>query len=69
MVSKGSWAEDNKTIELSVNWDKMGINSSHAIIRAPYIENFQKERTFQISEPIPIEQAKGWLLIISEKHK
>ncbi|MCK4344644.1 MAG: hypothetical protein KAX05_05100 [Bacteroidales bacterium] len=67
LVSIGSWAEENKIIELSVNWDKMGINPSRAKIRAPYIENFQKERTFKISEPIPVEQGKGWLLIILEE--
>jgi hypothetical protein len=64
LVSIGSWADSDTTIQLKIDWGKLGIDPSKATIVAPEINKFQKGRTFQVDEKIPVEKGKGWLLII-----
>ena len=37
------------------------------ILVAPYIKDFQEERTFRPDEPIPVDPKKGWLIYVKEK--
>jgi hypothetical protein len=64
LVSIASWAENEEDVQLKIDWEKLGIDSSKAIITAPEIKNFQPARTFSIHEKIPVEKGKGWMLII-----
>jgi hypothetical protein len=64
LVSIASWAENEVDVQLKIDWEKLGIDSSKAIITAPEIKNFQPARTFSIHEKIPVEKGKGWMLII-----
>ncbi len=64
LVSIASWADNNTEIELKIDWKKLGINPLKATITAPAVKNFQEQRSFRIGEKIPVEKAKGWLLII-----
>ena len=66
LVSIGSWADADTTVQLKIDWQKLGIDPSKAIITAPEIKNFQQAKTFSIDEGIPVTKAKGWLLIIKE---
>jgi hypothetical protein len=67
LVSLASWAPENVTVQLQVDWNKLGIDSSRMTISAPAVKNFQPARTFTANEPIPVEKGKGWLLVIKEK--
>jgi len=64
MVSIASWAGKNDSFRLKIDWKALGINPDQAKIKAPEIMNFQPERNFSPSEEIPVENGKGWLLII-----
>jgi len=64
LVSIGSWADADTEIQLTIDWKQLGIDPAKATITAPEIDKFQPARTFKDGEKIPVEKAKGWLLII-----
>ena len=64
LVSLASWAQQDTTVKLQIDWKKIGIDSSRATIEAPEIANFQPHRTFHPGDPISIQKGRGWLLVI-----
>jgi hypothetical protein len=64
MVSIASWEDADTEFKLTIDWNKLGIDSANATIIAPEIKNFQPAKTFALSDRIPVEKGKGWLLII-----
>ncbi|MEJ0107019.1 MAG: glycoside hydrolase domain-containing protein [Bacteroidota bacterium] len=64
LVSIASWAEDKTTIQLNIDWNKLGIDPSKATITAPEIKNFQPAATFKATDSITVDKGKGLLLII-----
>jgi hypothetical protein len=64
MVSIASWEDSDTEIQLKIDWQKLGIDPTKATITAPGIRSFQPAKTFGLNDKIPVEKAKGWLLII-----
>jgi hypothetical protein len=64
LVSLASWAEQDTTIRLQIDWKRAGIDPARVSIEAPEIRNFQSHQHFQVGEPIPVQKGKGWLLEI-----
>jgi hypothetical protein len=64
LVSIGNFAAGDRTVRLSFDWDRLGIDPSRAVLYAPEVERFQKERTFGPGEDIPVGGKQGWLLIL-----
>ncbi len=64
LISIASWAENDVDVLLNIDWKKLGIDPAKATITAPEIRNFQSARNFKVGEKIPVEKAKGWLLIV-----
>jgi hypothetical protein len=64
LVSIASWADADANIQLKIDWKQLGIDPAKATITAPDIAKFQQGRTFKLDEKIPVQPAKGWLLII-----
>ena len=64
LISLASWADTDTEIDLKIDWKKLGIDPAKATITAPGIKNFQEARNFKLNEKIPVEQRKGWLLIV-----
>ncbi|WPU96083.1 DUF6067 family protein [Mucilaginibacter sabulilitoris] len=64
MVSIASWEDTDTEIQLKIDWKKLGIDPAKATITAPEIRTFQPAKTFGLNDKIPVEKAKGWLLII-----
>ncbi|MBS1932424.1 MAG: hypothetical protein JST96_00395, partial [Bacteroidetes bacterium] len=67
LISVASWADNDTHVRLQIDWNKLGIDSSKAIIIADGIKNFQPAKTFSVNEQIPVEKGKGWLLVVKEK--
>jgi hypothetical protein len=67
LVAIASWAPADTTIQLNIDWQRLGIDPAKATITAPAIRNFQPAATFTPGAPIPVEKGKGWLLIIKSK--
>jgi len=64
LVALASWAEETKQVKLKVDWEKLGLSPEQAVIEAPAVADFQLAARFKPTERIPVEPAKGWLLII-----
>jgi hypothetical protein len=67
LVAIASWAGQDTTVRLRIDWGVLGIDPTHAVIEAPEVRDFQAAQTFGIDEAIPVEKKKGWLLIIRAK--
>jgi hypothetical protein len=67
MVSLASWADSTVDIHLQIDWQKLGIDPSRALIIAPLITNFQDAAMFNEKDAIPVIKNKGWLLLIVEQ--
>ncbi|MEP7236506.1 MAG: glycoside hydrolase domain-containing protein [Ferruginibacter sp.] len=64
LISIASWADNNTDVQLTIDWNKLGIDPAKATVVAKEIKNFQPARSFGINEAIPVEKGKGWLLIV-----
>jgi hypothetical protein len=64
MVSIASWEATDTDFKLNIDWKQLGIDPAKATITAPEIKSFQPAKTFGLNDRIPVEKAKGWLLII-----
>jgi hypothetical protein len=64
MISIGSWAKEEVSIKLSIDWEALGLNKSTAALTAPAIKDFQAAAAFKPGEAIPIPKGKGLLLIL-----
>ena len=67
MIALATWAENNDNVNLEIDWEKLGINSSKAEFYAPAIEKFQDEKTWSPNESIDVPKGKGFLIIVREK--
>lgn len=67
LISLGNFSDTKKTVKLNFDWQELDINSSKAILYAPYIEGFQIEREFSFDNNIEVPSKKGWLLILSDE--
>lgn len=54
-------------VRLQINWKALGINPKRARLIAPSIPYFQQPAEFSPNEPIPVEQGKGWVLMLTER--
>jgi hypothetical protein len=66
LVALASWAAQDTTVTLTIDWTSLGLDPAHASIEAPEIKNFQPARHFAPGEAIPVEKGKGWLLVIRQ---
>lgn len=67
LVSVASWADEFVNVTLKMDWNGLGLDPANVRIDAPSIHNFQEKNTFTLEDPIPVQPARGWLLIISEQ--
>jgi hypothetical protein len=67
MVALASWAKARTEIIPMIDWKALGLDPRKAVLRAPAIPDFQDAAVFKPGDSIPVEPAKGWLLIISEE--
>jgi hypothetical protein len=64
LISLASWAKERKNIRLRLDLRAAGIAPDNVKLRVPAIHDFQPAREFGINEPIPVDPAKGWLLVV-----
>ena len=51
-------------VRLDIDWAALDIDAERATITAPQVEDCQPAATFAAGEAIPVEPARGWLLIV-----
>jgi hypothetical protein len=67
LISLASWENEATSVKLNIDFRKTGIDPDRIKIIAPAVKDFQEGREFNPDEPIPVEPAKGWLLIVREQ--
>ncbi|MFN3421553.1 MAG: glycoside hydrolase domain-containing protein, partial [Armatimonadota bacterium] len=53
-------------VRLKIDWNALGINPKRAKLFAPPIPYFQDAAEFSLDEPIPVQEGKGWILVLTE---
>ncbi|MDR1224467.1 MAG: DUF6067 family protein [Tannerella sp.] len=66
LIAIGNFDAEDRFVRLSFDWDRLGIDPSKAVLRAPAVKNFQDEQTFDANASISVKSKKGWLLILSQ---
>ncbi len=64
LISIASWAKDQTSIKLKIDWKTLGLDRGKAKLYAPEIPDFQAAAEFMPADKIPVESGKGWLLIL-----
>jgi len=67
LVSIASWAPEATQINLDINWNALGLDPPKTNIHAPKIEGFQPETPYAPKQPIPIDPARGRLILLENK--
>jgi hypothetical protein len=64
LIALASWSSAAAQVPLQIDWKALGLDPKKATLTAPPIDHFQGPATFSPNEAIPVEQAKGWLLVL-----
>jgi hypothetical protein len=67
LISIGSWAKEPVNCKLKIDWDMLGMNPQTARLSAPEISGFQGAAQFAVDGEIPVQPARGWLLLLEDK--
>lgn len=67
LIAIASWAPKETEVRLRINWKALGLNPDQVILKAPAIEKFQEEKSFDPNETIPVQPGKGWLLELGQR--
>ena len=62
LVALGNFAKEPRSVRLSIDWKRLGLDPSKAKIEARPIQGFQDGRTFAAGETISIPAKRGWML-------
>jgi hypothetical protein len=66
LVSVASWAAKKESVKLQIDWKSLGLDPAKTECVAPAITDFQPAAKFAIGGEIPIDPARGWLLILRD---
>lgn len=64
LIALASWAPQNTTVKLQIDWKALGLKPGNATLKAPTVAGFQPAAEFKPGDVIPVEPGKGWLLIL-----
>jgi hypothetical protein len=62
LIAVASWAPDTVSVNLTIDWKRLGLTRSIARLTATPIEHFQDAATFDVGKPIQVAPGRGWLL-------
>jgi hypothetical protein len=66
LVSISSWATEQVSVKLLVNWNALGLSAEKARFVIPGISGFQQGAEFKPSDSIRVPTGKGYLIVIEE---
>lgn len=67
LISLASWAPETVRVQLTLDWEKLGLDPQRSSLRAPGSPGFQPEQLFAPQDWIEVVPGQGWLLILTEK--
>jgi hypothetical protein len=67
LIALASWDPKPADVKLIIDWEALGLDPANSALSASSAKGFQSERKFGVTDRIPIEPGKGWLLVLAEK--
>ena len=64
LVALASWANQPVDVQITIDWNAIGLLQTQATITAPAITDIQTATQFQVGQAIHIEPGEGWILSI-----
>lgn len=64
IISIASWEGKDTKVNLSIDWERLGLDLKKVKLVAPAIKNFQEKREYNLEESILIKANQGLLLVI-----
>lgn len=69
LISIASWAKEDVTVQLTIDWKALDLNLAKASLVAPEIKSFQQSFNIKPTDSFVIPKGKGFLLVLSEKNE
>lgn len=66
LISLATWEGSDATVNLSINWNALGLNANTARLYAPAVNGFQDEQSWKPGEAIKVPAGKGLLIVVSD---
>jgi len=67
IIAVANWSAKNQTVNLMVDWVKLGIDPKLAVITIPDVKGFQTEQKNVTLNHLVIPGGKGFLITISSR--
>jgi hypothetical protein len=66
LVALASWAKAATTVQLAIDWEKLGLDKHKVSLSIPSVAGMQDTRSFAADQPISIQPGKGCLILIAQ---
>lgn len=66
MVALASWAPDTVRVQLTAEWDRLGLDPARVSARMPAIRDFQEGGEVDLTRPLTIPPGKGLIVVLAE---
>ena len=64
LVSLATWNDTDDVVDLSIDWDALGLDPKKVKLHAPALDLFQDEASWKVGEPITVPKGKGLLILV-----
>ena len=64
LISIATWEDKDAAVQLSVDWNALGLDPAKVTLHAPEMEAFQSENTWKPGDTITVPKGKGYLIIV-----
>lgn len=67
LLSIGNYADTPRTVSLRLDWAQLGLDPSRCVLRAPEVDRFQPEASWQVGDRITVAPKRGWLIYVEPR--
>lgn len=64
LISLATWNETDDVVNLSIDWNALGLDPGKVKLHAPAMALFQDEANWKVGEPVTVPKGKGLLILV-----
>lgn len=64
LISLATWNDSDDAVNLSIDWNALGLDPGKVKLHAPALDLFQDEATWKVGDPVTIPKGKGLLILV-----
>ena len=64
LISLATWNETDDVVNLSIDWNALGLDPGNVKLHAPAMALFQDEANWKVGEPVTVPKGKGLLILV-----